>query len=355
LQKELKYLPPLDGVRATAAFMVMFFHFFQNGYYQDSALLLVQKFAFWGQTGVSLFFVLSGFLITRILFYAKTGRHYFKNFFIRRSLRIFPLYFFYLILFYFISPLIIQTRWSSFQEQWYFWFYLQDFSLTFHWPSFGPMHFWSLAIEEHFYLFWPILVYYTPKYHLKKVIITLLLIAPLCRYLLADNGYETFYFTFARMDELSLGALLALLESQNALNSNNKKTFLLGGLLTGVFTVILWTFFFGKSNLWIQVVKYDLIALVYFFGLGYVILAQPQSWLYRFFSHPMMTFLGSISYGLYVYHAISFPIIKRSFLSQYPTIIGLSCAFGLTVLISWISYRLMEKPIMSFKNKFLYQ
>jgi len=95
--------------------------------------------------------------------------------------------------------------------------------------------------------------------------------------------------------------------------------------------------------------------LVYFFGLGYVILAQPQSWLYRFFSHPMMTFLGSISYGLYVYHAISFPIIKRSFLSQYPTIIGLSCAFGLTVLISWISYRLMEKPIMSFKNKFLYQ
>jgi peptidoglycan/LPS O-acetylase OafA/YrhL len=354
VQNGIPYIRPLDGIRAIAAMMVMFFHFFQNDHFNSPLLLGIQKLSFWGQTGVSLFFVLSGFLITRILLHSKQDQHFFKNFFIRRSLRIFPLYFFYLVLFYYLSPILINTRWSSFSEQWYYWFYLQDFSLTFHWDAFGPMHFWSLAIEEHFYLFWPILVYVIPNRHLSKVIIALLILAPICRYLLASQHYETFYFTLARMDELALGAWLGLLEHQGKLSAELKKYFLISLFVVGGFTVYLWTQFFGEKSLWIQVIKYDLIAVIYFLVIGLIIIIPRSSWISLLLSHPILVFIGSISYGLYVYHAITFPIVKRSFLSEAPLILQFIAAYLFSILIAWLSYIIMEKPIMSLKKKFQY-
>jgi peptidoglycan/LPS O-acetylase OafA/YrhL len=354
VQNGITYIRPLDGIRAIAAMMVMFFHFFQNDHFSGNALLWIQKLSFWGQTGVSLFFVLSGFLITRILLHSKGDAHYFKNFFIRRSLRIFPLYFFYLILFYYLSPLLIHTRWSEFSDQWYYWFYLQDFSLTFHWPAFGPMHFWSLAIEEHFYLFWPLLVYFIPNRHLTKVILLLLLIAPICRYILASHQYETFYFTFARMDELALGAWLALLEQEGKLTVALKNYFLSALILVGALTVFLWTQFFGEKALWIQVVKYDLIAIIYFLVIGLILIIPASNIVSRLLSHRIMVFIGSISYGLYVYHAITFPVVKRSFLSAYSLPVQFIAAYLFSFLVAWLSYIVMEKPIMSLKKKFQY-
>src|SRR5689334_3773086 len=100
----LRYHKELDGVRAIAAFMVIFFHFWHEGEFNLSPLLT--RISNFGRTGVSLFFVLSGFLITRILIATKESPGYFSSFYIRRSLRIFPLYYLFLSLTFIIIPLI---------------------------------------------------------------------------------------------------------------------------------------------------------------------------------------------------------------------------------------------------------
>lgn len=354
MHSPIRYIKPLDGIRATAALMVIIFHFFQNVSFTDPIGNVIQKLSLWGQTGVSLFFVLSGFLITRILLHAKEGNHYFKNFFIRRSLRIFPLYFLYLCIFYFVLPIFKAGYQSDFSQQWYYWFYLQDFSRTFGWGGYGPVHFWSLAVEEHFYLFWPLIVYYLPNKHFVKVIISLMLIAPICRFFLTLNGYETFFFTFARMDELALGALLAHWEMNNQLKTYHRRYFFLGTVSIGLLAALLWVKFSGAQNFWMQVIKYDFISLIYFCLIGWMILLDENHWLSRFFSNRIFVFLGSISYGLYVYQGITLPLTWNLVPSHYPLIIHFSFTMISTVLISYLSFKFIEKPITALKSKFQY-
>ncbi len=166
---KIKYYKELDGVRGIAALMIMTFHFFQPIIPNTTTLIYINKFIKFGQTGVSLFFVLSGFLITRILLSTKEKSGYFLTFYIRRALRIFPLYYGFLIIYYFlINPYLYNASNLSFSTQFYYWFYLQNIADTFGWAANGPFHFWSLAVEEHFYLFWPLLVYYLND---KKIII----------------------------------------------------------------------------------------------------------------------------------------------------------------------------------------
>jgi len=101
---KLQHFSELDGIRAIAALMVMFFHFFQHLETSNSILLLVKKASIFGQTGVSLFFVLSGFLITRILINTKDTPNFFYNFYLRRTVRIFPLYYLFLIIYFLLFP-----------------------------------------------------------------------------------------------------------------------------------------------------------------------------------------------------------------------------------------------------------
>ena len=150
---KLEYYRQLDGVRAIAALMVMFSHFFVLNHSDHGILHAVNKISVLGQTGVSLFFVLSGFLITRILLATKQSPGYFADFYIRRSLRIFPLYYFFLALYFFIIPLIQHVPSVPWDHQFSYWIYLQNFAMIFGWSQTGPGHLWSLAIEEHFYLF----------------------------------------------------------------------------------------------------------------------------------------------------------------------------------------------------------
>ena len=166
--RKISYIKELDGIRAIAAWMVMFLHFFQMLNINTGIFFYINKVAIFGGTGVSLFFVLSGFLITRILISSKLKKNYFKNFYIRRSLRIFPLYFLFLLFYYVAYPLVLNEKFVSFHNQIYYWVYLQNFALTFNWTSVGPLHLWSLAVEEHFYLIWPLLVYLLDIKWLKK-------------------------------------------------------------------------------------------------------------------------------------------------------------------------------------------
>jgi len=348
------YLKQLDGVRAIAALMIMFFHFFvlisMPGPFQ-----WLPHYAAFGRTGVTLFFVLSGFLITRILLVSKTTPRFFTNFYSRRVLRIFPLYYLFLILTYFVVPPLMHTPAIPAREQVYFWVYLQNIAETFKWPSDGPAHFWSLAVEEHFYLIWPCLIYFLTKRQTKLAIAMILVIALGCRLLLIQQGREAYYFTFARMDDLGLGALLAIWESEGKLKGYSKQ-FLLGFILL-LPSLLLWVpkagnfNYFGETITLVQGTRYDLLSFWYFCGVGIVLSLKESNAIYKILAGRFLSYTGRISYGLYVYHPLCFLLVRSMVhgLRLIPLFV-ISCLA--TYFIATVSYFFFEAKFLSLKRYF---
>ncbi|MDB5295976.1 MAG: acyltransferase family protein, partial [Phycisphaerales bacterium] len=210
------HIPALDGVRGLAILLVLAFHFSQAAYSnQASGLrLAVQRLTGAGWVGVDLFFVLSGFLITSILYEAVGTRGYFKNFYMRRVLRIFPLYFGALAVAFGLIPLLFgpQPHYADvYRNQWALWLYAQNF-VPIDWRAFS--HFWSLAVEEHFYMVWPAVVLALGRRGGMTACGVMILAAVSVRCYRAayvPGGWEqTYIWTFCRMDSLAIGSLLAL-------------------------------------------------------------------------------------------------------------------------------------------------
>ncbi|MBO9205473.1 MULTISPECIES: acyltransferase family protein [Niastella] len=348
----LKYHKELDGVRAIAAFMVIFFHFFFVPALNLPPLLT--KIANLGRTGVSLFFVLSGFLITRILIETKESPGYFTSFYVRRSLRIFPLYYLFLALTFIILPLISGKPFVPFNLQVYSWAYLQNFAMTFRWPHVGPVHLWSLSVEEHFYLFWPLLIYLLSIRKIVVAIVLIMVIAFMVRLFLAKHDYESYYFTFARIDELSMGALLAILEIKNKLIDKHANKFLLSSMIFAIPTIALLAIFTDMSNPIIYIIKYNLLAFTYLSMIGYVISLRKTAWVKRFLRSKPMLFSGKISYGLYLYHPLCIATVWSIFpkMNLVPLFV---IAVGFTFLVASASYYLFELNFLKLKRFFDYK
>lgn len=351
---QLKHFKELDGIRGIAAIMVMFFHFFQSLESKNQFLIILKKLSVFGQTGVSLFFVLSGFLITRILLNTKQSSSYFFNFYVRRSLRIFPLYFLFLIIFYFIIPLFEKTPIVPFRSQIYFWVYLQNVAMTFNWRNSGPVHFWSLAVEEHFYLFWPFLIYFLDKNKIKILIILLIILALLTRFILIKNNYPVFYFTLSRMDELAVGAILALLEREGRLKFKDANKFLLLIGLLIIPTIALWTFTTGLGLDAIQISKFILLSFSYFSLIGLVLTLKDTNWFKKILRLKELSYTGKISYGLYVYHPLCFYFLN-TYTKLNSVLISFVLSFALTYVIASLSYYLFELKFILLKNNFKYR
>jgi peptidoglycan/LPS O-acetylase OafA/YrhL len=348
-----KYIKSLDGVRAIAALLVLVFHFSQYAVFQSDWGKMLQKLGYLGQTGVSLFFVLSGFLITRILFDQIHSPHYWKNFIIRRSLRIFPLYYLYLSCEYFVIPFINNTPSPDISLQWYYWFYFQDFATTFHWPAAGPKHFWSLAVEEHFYLIWPFIVLYYKTKNIIQPIIAVAIISAVVRFILAYFEYQTYFFTFARMDEIAMGALLAWIEAKQFMSFFKRKSFYVAFIAIVILSVILWGLFSADGLLIIQVFKYNLISILYFLMIGKVITLDNEHWVSKILCSPFFNYTGKISYGLYVYQATAVVWGISHGYADKPLLFLASLLF-FCYLIATISYFFFEQPILKLKSRFTY-
>lgn len=348
----IKYHKELDGVRAIAAFMVIFFHFFFLPELNLPPLLT--RIAKFGRTGVSLFFVLSGFLITRILIATKGSPSYFSSFYIRRSLRIFPLYYLFLTLTFVILPLLSGKPFAPFNLQVYSWTYLQNFALAFRWPHTGPIHLWSLSVEEHFYLFWPLLIYLLSIRKIVGASVMIIIMAFMVRYFMVTHDYEVYYFTFARIDELSMGALLAVLEIKNKLIDKNANKILLFSLLFAIPTIAFLVIFTGIKNPIIQIIKYNLLAITFFGMVAYVIALRDTSRVKKFLRTRPMLFSGKISYGLYLFHPLCIATIWSVF-PQGNLLLNFVIAVGFTFLVASASYYLFELNFLKLKRFFEYK
>lgn len=367
------FYPALDGLRAVAFLLVFLQH------YQGLP---------WGWTGVDFFFVLSGFLITGILFDTRNDPHRVRNFYIRRTLRIFPLYYGVMIVILLLYPLL---RWDI-NWHWLAWpAYLGNY-LRFLNPSvlidgsplqqladFQPNatrpvntefmlylgHFWSLCVEEQFYLFWPCLVFWIRNRRALLWICALTL--PLCLALRIAGQHhlpgwmldeEILYrATPFRLDALLLGGLLALLLRGPLTARLLRCARLLSPLI--LIVVLYWLYAVCKNPgptvqypTWKFTYGLTLVDLIA--ALAILIAIQPGSLVYRALSLRPLRWLGRISYGAYVLHDIPHIVYFAfgvAFFPTQPVLATTAIALVATIFLSWLSFRFFESPFLNLKER----
>jgi peptidoglycan/LPS O-acetylase OafA/YrhL len=371
----LPHIPTLDGLRGVAVALVLVYHVTIYGGFQPLTVLDrgVRALTLSGWTGVDLFFVLSGFLITRILLHAKGGPYFFRHFYIRRALRIFPLYYATLAVFFLLGPLLV-TGGEEFQEvlakQAWYWTHTLNIDIALHgWHRFLALgHFWTLAIEEQFYLVWPLLVFLLGRRALAGVLVAVIVTALGIRMwlVLSDQLLAALMLTPARMDTLACGSLLALAESGAGGLARWRRPALAFGLgaaaVLGAAIVRYGGLFDGDP----VVATAGFLLLAGFYGSTLVIAATApvQGLLGRTLTAPWLTLLGRHAYALYVFHH---PIVifagQVVTVDELPTVYGSRLpALGLYSLViggaslaaALVSWRLLERPFLNLKNRFPY-
>jgi peptidoglycan/LPS O-acetylase OafA/YrhL len=370
------HLPVLDGVRGLAVLMVLLFHFVGNrppSGWIDRAIVHLTGF---GAYGVELFFVLSGFLITGILYDTHNGPHYFRNFYMRRFLRIFPLYYGVLALVFFVAPLIPLLRGPTLDylvhRQAWAWLYAVNIYIAKdgEWSFSYLNHFWSLAIEEHFYFFWPLAVFVLsrrPRALIAVCLVTALgaMLARLTGSLMGLSWWTTYTLTPFRLDGLALGAFLAVTARQPRGLERLARALplvlaVVGGLLAATFV---WTRLVSREGLELVLpVRTALIEMLLACLLVWALIAPTRSATSRFFCSRSMVFLGTYSYGLYVYHHfISWYLTSNRtdleltrWLGSHGAALALQAVLGgsASLALAYLSYELFEKRFLGLKRLF---
>jgi peptidoglycan/LPS O-acetylase OafA/YrhL len=298
------YIRPLDGLRCFAVFLVI---------WQHSNTLLSFGAEGIGIYGVWLFFVLSGFLITGILLRERdrvqvgmmTFGEAIRTFYVRRLLRIFPAY--YLLLFIIGITAIV----PSFRRD-FLWYatYLSNWMMAARgsYPG-GVGHLWSLAVEEQFYLVWPLLILLVPARHLPRLFVGAIVFATVSRFVIAvvaRNGTTVTTPTVSNLDSLALGALLAWHVHHHADQVEQRRRWLTLGLLAGCAIILVnWYLSYVVQRGWLlfTVTEATSAALI-----GAWLVNQAASSKRdignRLLSWSPIAYLGKISYGLYLYHFV---------------------------------------------------
>jgi peptidoglycan/LPS O-acetylase OafA/YrhL len=364
-------IPGLDGLRAIAILLVFATH---------TDLLMI------GWVGVQLFFVLSGFLITGILLDMKDSLprgKYFTKFYGRRLLRIFPLYYFYLVLMTFVALGLILADFRPgpmqiFLDQVnYAVLYVYDFFYRAPWFEPSPFldHFWSLSVEEQFYIVWPLLIFLVPQRHLKRLFLSFILLGAGFRvllYFLYLSGSSLWFFRepfslviyslpFSHLDAFALGAyisrypiwrpkiqllFLALLVPTIGFTTRYLSTGSIGLISALGYDSSLAN---GYQFIWAHsLLNYSFAVLIYS--------VVREKLLVRFLEMPWLRYLGKISYGMYVYHLVVIWFVRQlseeRLQGENAYWIRVAVALSVAILISTLSYYFLERPILNLKDRF---
>ncbi|HVT90991.1 MAG TPA: acyltransferase [Tepidisphaeraceae bacterium] len=335
-RKESSHIPALDGVRGLAILMVMFFHF--TVLWKDSKIDVAFGAATrFGWAGVDLFFVLSGFLITGILLGSKGQTNFFRNFYMRRVLRIFPLYYLVVFIGTVVLPHTPLTQIKDFRPinhgTWHFpfgytsemphwpfyWLYFANFPIVFTSDFMNDLIAitWSLAIEEQFYMVWPFIVVACTTRTLKKVCLGVLSFSFLSRVAVAiymhhygdtaNNHRMSYEFTFCRLDAISLGSLLATIMYEGGMDAVRAlipRTIWIAPIAA---IVLLGSMAHAKKPIihedpYGMTVGYTSIAVLFLCIMIWTLTSAPRGIFNLFFTQKWLRFLGKYSYAIYLCH-----------------------------------------------------
>lgn len=346
LPNQPNYMPQLDGLRALAVMCVAYEHWTPE----------IRHFGLpWGAAGVQLFFVLSGFLITGILFkcHDYSDRSYsLKAFYARRFLRIFPLYYVVLAVTYVLNvPGIHDSIW------WHV-FYLSNFYFLFenNWTnSFG--HFWSLSVEEQFYLFWPVMFLWVPRRYLLRTTIGLMLVGVISRFtlpLVFPDARLIGVLPNMNLDALGLGAMLAVLGRDRAVSFTRYCNY---SVLAFVLLVALRLTGFEVP---FHAPLERLSMLLFFTWLIHAASGGFGGVTGRVLELPPLLYLGKISYGLYILHnfapaAVRWMAATSGYSLLNASVPRLIAMVIFTVAFASLSWFALEAPLNSLKSRFPYR
>jgi peptidoglycan/LPS O-acetylase OafA/YrhL len=374
---EPRRLEALDGLRGAAILLVMIYHFTDipqvSGLAVDHLYYLT---AMLGWTGVDLFFVLSGFLITRILLASKAhGTRYFSTFYARRALRIFPVYYAFLIVFSAALAVLGPTldvapqKLAAFGEgSIWLWLYasnLHALATNAH-VGLATGHFWSLAVEEQFYLAWPLIVWLLSPRALFRAALVAIVAAPVVRAGLWTAGYAPvpiYTFTLSHMDALTAGAIGAVVMHTGVTDIHRKiATAVLG--VAGGWAAVLLALFGPRPDIHPAMYTIASTPLALSFGAAVFLVAAryEASSAGGILGSAFLRFFGKYSYTLYIVHpalralmAHFFPEPVLLFGSQLPwqALFIVVCG-GMSVAIAFASWHLFEKRVLSLKRLFSY-
>jgi peptidoglycan/LPS O-acetylase OafA/YrhL len=348
----IKYMVQLDGLRAFAVALVMVAHWTLD-------LPVLPQLPL-GQMGIELFFVLSGFLISSILLKTRgkdSNGKVLKNFYLRRALRIFPVYYATLFVLFNGGDLWITNLEVDRLAIWHL-TYTNNFFYFFNGNFLGAeSHFWTLSVEEQFYLIWPFIILFTPLNWLKNVIILLLITSVLFRAWLVLQGH-LFIFTLmpSQMFAFAMGGLLAMQK-----DGEPKHNFLL----------------FDRPWFWIALAGFISITTLYTYNylsmlyiwLGDVfmafifcaIIAHARSGFKGFLGKSLewrpVVYIGKISYGIYIFHnfvpALVMHLFEMANVTPHPLYVRFLFLL-VTIIIAALSWEFFEKQLLKLKNRFHY-
>jgi peptidoglycan/LPS O-acetylase OafA/YrhL len=364
-------VPELDGIRGLAIFGVMLFHF---GAYTsvhpsraDSVILGILGF---GWAGVDLFFVLSGYLITGILLDSRGASNYFSSFYMRRVLRILPLYYASVLVFFCAIPLLAPylhfaaPEISSTEQVWY-WLHISNLRTAFY-PLLYPRvtHFWSLAIEEQFYLVWPVIVLFCSRRKILVVSASLVLLCFGLRNLEVFQRIGAHYPNFLyrltpfRIDSLAFGACGAIAMRDTVMRAFLRRwgtTLFWAGFASCALVVAVAQTTSAFSQ---PMTRFGYSSLGVTFGAAIVYTATRAGCrgpIHRILRSRVLTTWGKYSYGMYIFHApIALWVVKylphktNPLAAAVVVVVGI----GLTQLVALCSWYCLELRFLKLKNRF---
>jgi peptidoglycan/LPS O-acetylase OafA/YrhL len=368
-------IPELDGVRAVAVTLVVAHHSFWGIKAEGLLDSLILAVASAGWIGVDLFFLLSGYLITGILIAGRGSPGFLRSFYARRTLRIFPGYYALLFLVFVAGPAAgVSLAERNLEDAVWFWSYLSNVFIAFH-PGISPVliHLWSLSVEEHFYLLWPIFVLATPARLLPAGAFLIALGSAWLRYLALSRGFgphAVYFLTPTRLDALAIGALLELLATRGG--SFPMKLGRLGGSVSVValaFGAVALITDRGNWSTWrhSQLVAGIFASAVALAGSFVFLMTRREN-------HPLrallrtrlLTAVGARSYAIYLYHMPLMAVGIRLGLDpltqakpgipNWPYLAVYSLVYGgLLLMVAELSWRFVETPFLRLKDRFPYR
>lgn len=352
----------LDGVRGIATLLVLVSHFLFADVYGDRYWWSVAQC---GWIGVDLFFVLSGFLITGILLHKKGRSDYFRDFYRRRVLRIFPLYYFSILL-SLIAILLIDREphhaVDGYNSLGWYLAFIPNFAMAWGnvwvWQTnwVGLAHLWSLAVEEQFYILWPLVVLIVPrKWMLALLCLLLIYISPALRehtdLVFGDKSIAAYVLPYCRMDGLAFGSLLAVMNSSGWLTFKGWQKDLARDLMfvSGMFVFYI---LIAIETHW----RETAIAAM-FFGMVYLSMSKDSK-IKQLCEIPFFMHIGQFSYGMYVFHQMfrvifetifKKPLIASGMPMAMAQIIYILICIAVSYGLARLSWRFIEERFIKMK------